>query len=1208
MSDLFKSAFGYLSGTTSSGSEHDFVGQIVEVGNVKLRVKKLIAEGGFAYVFVAQTLDSGQEYALKKLMAADDETSKAIIQEINILKQLSDHPNIIQFVAAAFIDKNQSSNGMAEFLLLTELCTGSLVDVLSERTTPLPPDVVCRVFWQVCQAVHHMHMQSPPIIHRDLKIENLLIGHDGKLKLCDFGSATKTVYQPNDSWSAQQRALLEDDMNKHTTPMYRAPEIVDTWNNYPIDKSSDIWALGCLLYLFCFNKHPFEDSAKLRILNANYNIPTTDTKYSDFHLIMRDCLHVNPAQRLNIVQLLDALKQIAQKRGINLGEPLNFEWKKLDTRIGNNSGTSSPVHQGSQSPAHHQSTTNHITPNNPPPPHPPPPSRPPPAVPPPVAPSSGGGLFSTIKGGAGSFFKNLKDTSSKVVQSVQQSIARSEVDISYITSRIAVMPFPAEGLEATGKTNYAEDVKALLETRHPGGHYCVYNISGRSYPAGRLGKGRVVDCGWGGILRRAPPLHALYTLCEDMYDFLNFDPRNVCVVHCNDGKASSATLVSALLLFVGFVRKPEDAAQMFAVRRTPPGLHPSEMRYLQYLSDVLATPPFQPHFNPMKLISITIQPVPLFNKVRDGCRPYVEVYQAEERILTTQQEYDRMMLFNITHGKVSLPLNVTVLGDVTVIVYHARQMLGRPVGIKILQLQIHTGFLAGNTLTYSRSDLDDLSEGEHYQGDKISVILCVEMQQAVESCQMPWIDHHSRNFNSDILFSNKIEAEETKETFVPKTVQPPRPSRPPRPGPPPRPAPPPSAHTAHEYTDTPSVPPSPPEEREGLLGDGDNEADLLNLSGVTQPVSNNVDLLNMNSQSQSTNIFDVKEDLLNINGESNTGGDSNVDLLGGFGQFVSAPPPPSQTATIKPPSDPLAFDPFGSDSSGVKGDFLQPTPRVPTMHRNVSTPNLIADDSMFKQEPVKPATVENNLLGGLGWQNAAGMPRNVSTPNLNRDPFADLGNLGSSLGTGSAPGGPQSATATPGMSPQHKPTSWTPYPPSTPAYTPAGSPVHHAKSPCEPNYSRSHFDNAFKAPEGQNKKNEDVFGDLLGSQGYDFSSKKDTGPRTINEMRKEEIAKDMDPDKLKIYEWVDGKKQNIRALLCTLNTVLWEEAKWTKCEIHQLVSSNDVKKYYRKACIAVHPDKHMGTPNEKMAKLIFMELNNAWSEFENDTAQQNMFH
>lgn len=47
-------------------------------------------------------------------------------------------------------------------------------------------------------------------------------------------------------------------------------------------------------------------------------------------------------------------------------------------------------------------------------------------------------------------------------------------------------------------------------------------------------------------------------------------------------------------------------------------------------------------------------------------------------------------------------------------------------------------------------------------------------------------------------------------------------------------------------------------------------------------------------------------------------------------------------------------------------------------------------------------------------------------------------------------------------------------------------------------------------------KGTDIFGDLLGSQGYQFSSKKEAGPRTINEMRKEELAKDMDPDKLKV--------------------------------------------------------------------------------------------
>jgi len=51
---------------------------------------------------------------------------------------------------------------------------------------------------------------------------------------------------------------------------------------------------------------------------------------------------------------------------------------------------------------------------------------------------------------------------------VTRSIARSDVDISYITSRLVVMPFPAEGLESAYRTNHADDVRALLESRHPG--------------------------------------------------------------------------------------------------------------------------------------------------------------------------------------------------------------------------------------------------------------------------------------------------------------------------------------------------------------------------------------------------------------------------------------------------------------------------------------------------------------------------------------------------------------------------------------------------------------------------------------------------------------------------------------------------------------------------------------------------------------------
>ncbi|CAH1966773.1 unnamed protein product [Acanthoscelides obtectus] len=65
MSDLFKSAFEYFSGPANGQNDNPFVGQIVEISNVKLRIKRVIAEGGFAVVFAAQDVATGKEYALK---------------------------------------------------------------------------------------------------------------------------------------------------------------------------------------------------------------------------------------------------------------------------------------------------------------------------------------------------------------------------------------------------------------------------------------------------------------------------------------------------------------------------------------------------------------------------------------------------------------------------------------------------------------------------------------------------------------------------------------------------------------------------------------------------------------------------------------------------------------------------------------------------------------------------------------------------------------------------------------------------------------------------------------------------------------------------------------------------------------------------------------------------------------------------------------
>lgn len=116
-----------------------------------------------------------------------------------------------------------------------------------------------------------------------------------------------------------------------------------------------------------------------------------------------------------------------------------------------------------------------------------------------------------------------------------------------------------------------------------------------------------------------------------------------------------------------------------------------------------------------------------------------------------------------------------------------------------------------------------------------------------------------------------------------------------------------------------------------------------------------------------------------------------------------------------------------------------------------------------------------------------------------------------------------------------------------------------------------------------------------------------------------------------LLEWTEGKERNIRALLSTLHTVLWDgESRWTPVGMADLVTPGQVKKQYRRAVLAVHPDKvsagrgareqvggggaagsrfkspsppgpvpqAAGQPYEQLARMIFMELSDAWAEFE----------
>ena len=70
-----------------------------------------------------------------------------------------------------------------------------------------------------------------------------------------------------------------------------------TWSNFPVNQAVHIWAAGLVLYSICFNKHPFEDSNKVAIVNGNYKIPPNVFKDKMYHSLIMSMLSLDPRRR-----------------------------------------------------------------------------------------------------------------------------------------------------------------------------------------------------------------------------------------------------------------------------------------------------------------------------------------------------------------------------------------------------------------------------------------------------------------------------------------------------------------------------------------------------------------------------------------------------------------------------------------------------------------------------------------------------------------------------------------------------------------------------------------------------------------------------------------------------------------------------------------------------------------------------------------------
>ena len=143
--------------------------------------------------------------------------------EVNILQHAGEHDNIIKLIDHQVNPKN---GGCFEVYILLEYCPhGTLFDVIEANCKmglagiTNETDLV-QIIYDISNGLRFLHKKK--IAHRDLKIENVLKGDDGKWKICDFGSCTQRQY--NEGLTQQDREAITEEIEKVTTPIYRAPE------------------------------------------------------------------------------------------------------------------------------------------------------------------------------------------------------------------------------------------------------------------------------------------------------------------------------------------------------------------------------------------------------------------------------------------------------------------------------------------------------------------------------------------------------------------------------------------------------------------------------------------------------------------------------------------------------------------------------------------------------------------------------------------------------------------------------------------------------------------------------------------------------------------------------------------------------------------------------------------------------------------------
>jgi serine/threonine protein kinase len=252
------------------------------------RCGALLGTGGFAKVFDVVDLHTGERFACKiidKVKLSDAKKRMKFFAEVDIHRRLN-HPNILHFYKT-FQDE------WYHYMILERCGKESLME-LSKARGVFSTEEIQHIMAQLLQGVEYLH--SKYVLHRDLKLGNIMVDAGGNMKIGDFGFATQ---------------LAAADERKHTmcgTPNYIAPEVLAARaHNTGYSFEVDTWSIGVILYTLAVGIPPFEtkdlETTYQRIQACDYSFPARSSASENLRALVHSILQRRPEARLSLVAI-----------------------------------------------------------------------------------------------------------------------------------------------------------------------------------------------------------------------------------------------------------------------------------------------------------------------------------------------------------------------------------------------------------------------------------------------------------------------------------------------------------------------------------------------------------------------------------------------------------------------------------------------------------------------------------------------------------------------------------------------------------------------------------------------------------------------------------------------------------------------------------------------------------------------------------------